>query len=338
MKKGFPKISIVVPVQDTAPYLAACLDSILSQTFEDWELILVNDNSSDNSLEILTAYSERDPRIMVVDNPALGLLSTLRLGYAHAKGTLIHRMDSDDKMPYDKLETLHTEWQKHGKGSVITGGTEYFSDESEIGDGFKRYDAWLCEVARNNAHAENIYRECVIPSNCWLVHREDFELVGGFNPAVFPEDYDLCFRFYKGQLRIIGLDKVLHHWRDRPDRISRTREEYSDNRFFDLKINYFLELERDRNRGLVLWGAGKNGKDLAKLIQAHDDSFAWICDNENKIGKDIYGIRLQHFEDLEKLDNPQIIIAVASPDGQQEIASILQSQGKIAGKDYWFFA
>jgi len=318
--------------------LAACLDSILSQTFQNWELILVNDNSSDNSLEILTAYSEKDDRITVVDNPQVGLLNTLRLGYKHTIGMLIHRMDSDDKMPHDKLETLHAEWKKHGKGSVITGGTEYFSDEGEIGNGFKRYDEWLCEVARNNSHAENIYRECVIPSNCWLVHREDFDEVGGFDPATFPEDYDLCFRFYKGELRIVGLDKVLHHWRDRPDRISRTREEYSDNRFFELKVNYFLELERDPNRPLVLWGAGKNGKDLTKLIQSQDDSFTWVCDNANKIGKDIYDIRLHHFDELQKLDSPQIIIAVASPDGQKEIESILQAQGRKAGKDYWFFA
>ena len=83
-------------------------------------------------------------------------------------------------------------------------------------------------------------------------------------------------------LTIIGIDKILHHWRDRSDRISRTWEEYKDNRYFELKLRFFYELDRDQTRPLVLWGAGKNGKDMAKLLQAYDDTFHWVCDNETE--------------------------------------------------------
>ncbi|MDX2362555.1 MAG: glycosyltransferase family 2 protein [Crocinitomicaceae bacterium] len=331
-------ISIILPTKDTAPYLPACLDSILAQTYENWELIAVNDDSSDDSLAILESYAQQDSRIRVYTNPKPGLLKTLQFGYSQSMGELFHRMDSDDIMPVYKLQSMYDAWLQHGKGSVITGGTEYFSDEGEVGDGFKRYDAWLCEVARNNSHAKNMYRECVIPSNCWLVHRKDFDAVSGFYNDVFPEDYDLCFRFFKGRLKIVGLDLVLHYWRDRPDRISRNWECYKDNRFFELKIAYFCELERDQDRPLVLWGAGKNGKDLAKLIQSYDGPCQWVCDNDKKIGKDIYGTTLQHYSVVNELINPQIIIAVASPDGQKEIHEILKSWNKIEGEDYWLFS
>jgi len=251
-----------MPVKDTAPYLEACISSILEQTFTDWELIAVNDNSSDDSLAILEGFATKDKRVKVFTNASPGLLEALRFGYAQTTGGLIHRMDSDDKMPLSKLQLMADAWQ--GKRSLVTGGTEYFKDNGKVGDGFRRYDAWLREVARNQSHAIEMYRECVIPSNCWLLHREDFDAIGGFEPETFPEDYDLCFRFITGGLHIIGLDEILHHWRDREDRISRNWEVYRDNRFYELKINYFFKHSRKQERPLVLWGAGKNGKDRAK--------------------------------------------------------------------------
>jgi len=178
----------------------------------------------------------------------------------------------------------------------------------------------------------------VIPSHCWIIHREDFFEVDAFNPEVYPEDYDLCFRFYKKGLKVIGLDKILHHWRDRSDRISRTWEEYKDNRYFEMKLRYFYELDRDLRRPLVIWGAGSNGKDFAKLILEREPHFHWLCDNEKKIGKDIYGIQMQHFSELEKIDNPQIVVVVASPTGKETIQKELDKLGKTARDDYWFFA
>lgn len=334
-----PLISIVLPTKDTAPYLEECLDSIIGQTYENWELLAVNDASTDSSYEIIQQYAEKDDRIISLNNPNPGLLHALRYGYANSSGELIHRMDSDDRMPLNKLELMLNEWKKHGKGSLITGGTEYFSDDGEVGDGFRRYDSWLRQVARENTHRQEIYRECVIPSNCWLVHREDFDRVGGFEPDRFPEDYDLCFRFYKGGLNIIGLDAVLHHWRDRSDRISRNWEVYKDNRFLNLKTDYFIELERDSNRPLVIWGAGRNGKDIVRMFkEKSENNIHWVCDNENKIGKDIYDIRMEHFNSIESMSNPQIIIAVASPDDQHEIDDYLKSLKMKTGEDYWFFS
>lgn len=337
-EQTLPLVSIIMATKDTEPYLPACLDSILTQTYPNWELIAVNDHSSDRTPEILEAYAQRDQRVRVFHSNRPKLIPTLQEGYKHVKGTLINRMDSDDKMPADKLEVLVNEWQKHGKGTVIAGGTEHFVDEGEVGDGFLRYERWLNDVARRSAHYEEIYKECVIPSHSWLAHKDDFDAVGAFDSEIYPEDYDLTFRFYKQGLTIAGIDKVLHHWRDRSNRISRTWEEYKDNRYFELKINNFYELDRDLSRPLVLWGAGRNGKDMAKLLLQKESSFHWVCDNKNKIGKDVYGIRLAHFESIQALENPQIMIVVASPDGQVEIREELKKWGKKPVTDFWFFA
>lgn len=333
-----PLVSIIMAVKDTAPYLPACLDSILNQTYQNWELIAVNDHSSDRTPEILAGYAEKDARVRVFHSKRHKLIPTLKEGYQQVRGSLINRMDSDDKMPFDKLEALVKEWSKYGKGTVIAGGTEHFVDEGEVGDGFRRYEKWLNQVAKNSTHYQEIYQECVIPSHSWMLHKEDLDLVGAFNPEVYPEDYDLCFRFYRNGLKVVGIDKVLHFWRDRSNRISRTWEEYKDNRYFHLKLPYFYELDRDPSRPLVLWGAGRNGKDLAKLILEREQGIHWVCDNERKIGKDVYGVKMQHFDRIPKLENPQIITVVASPSDKVEIRDQLAKWGKEPAKDFWFFA
>lgn len=336
--KHRPYVSIIMAVKDTEPYLEACLDSIVNQTFEDWELIAVNDHSTDRTPEILKAYAAKDSRIKTFDSVRYKLIPTLKEAYAAVSGTLINRMDSDDKMPLDKLEVLVNEWEKYGKGHIIAGGTEHFVDEGEVGGGFRRYEQWLNQVAKNGSHYEEIYTECVIPSHCWIIHREDFDKVDAFNPEVYPEDYDLCFRFYRHDLVVIGIDKILHFWRDRSNRISRTWEEYKDNRYFDLKLKYFYELDRDTSRPLVLWGAGNNGKDMAKLLLQKDPAIHWVCDNERKIGKDIYGVIMEHYETIPKLQNPQIIIVVAAPADREQIKTQLNEWGKLPAQDYWFFS
>lgn len=331
-----PLVSIIMATRNTAPYLHDCLDSICAQTYPNWELIAINDHSTDGSLEILESYASQDKRIKVVNSKRELLIPALKEGYPHATGSLINRMDSDDKMPVDKIESMVAEWQKWGRGHIIAGGTKHFVDEGEVGGGFLRYEQWLNEVARNNLHWKEIYKECVIPSHCWLIHRDDLESAGGFEPEVYPEDYDLCFRFYQKGLKVIGMDKILHLWRDRSNRISRTWEEYKDNRYYQLKLRYFFEIDREYSRPLVIWGAGKNGKDLMKVVLKYEQNPCWICDNERKIGKDIYGTTLKHYSQVREMEDPQVLIAVASPDGQVEIEQQLNDWGMTKAVNYWF--
>ncbi len=332
-----PLISIVMACRDTEPYIRKCLDSILNQTYRNWELLAVNDHSVDRTAEILNDYAQRDSRVKWFHSEGDKLIPALQTGIKQAKGLLINRMDSDDYMPKDKLESMWKVYQNYGKGYVVAGGTEHFVEEGEVGDGFLRYEQWLNNVARNNLHYQEIYRECVIPSHCWLIHRDDFLKVGAFDPLVYPEDYDLCFRFYREGLKVVGMDKVLHYWRDRGDRISRTWDCYQDNRYLELKIRYFQELDRDPERPLVLWGAGRNGKDMAKILLYSDMKFHWVCDNPRKVGKDIYGIKLEALEAIPDIEHPQIMVVVSSPDARTIITDQLSQWGKKPVADYWFF-
>ena len=89
-------ISIIVPVYNVSEYLPRCLDSLINQTYKNIEIILVNDGSTDNSLEICKKYAEKDLRIKVIDKENGGISSARNTGIAEASGEWIGFVDSDD--------------------------------------------------------------------------------------------------------------------------------------------------------------------------------------------------------------------------------------------------
>lgn len=102
-------ISIIVPVYNVAPYLPKCLDSLISQTYRDIEIICVNDGSTDNSLKILEEYARKDARIHIINQQNQGLSGARNTGNLHARGEWIMYVDSDDWMDIHCCETLINE-------------------------------------------------------------------------------------------------------------------------------------------------------------------------------------------------------------------------------------
>ena len=144
-------ISILIPFKNTSVFLPECIESIVSQKYQNWEIIAVDDHSSDNSLAILEHYTSMDTRIKVHTNKAEGIISALRTAYYLSKGELITRMDSDDIMNPNKLQILAAGLEKHGTGHVAIGGVQYFSDRG-ISNGYERYERWLNKLTSLGAN------------------------------------------------------------------------------------------------------------------------------------------------------------------------------------------
>ena len=329
-------ISILVPFKNTESFLVECLDSILQQTYTNWELLIVDDGSTDSSYQIVKNYAVKDDRIHLLSNDGSGIIEALRTGYKQAKGRFLTRMDSDDIMALNKLEEMQQSLVTHGEGHLALGKVRYFSNAG-IGDGYKRYETWLNNLTSQGTNFNEIYKECVIPSPCWMLYKTDFDHCGGFTPNTYPEDYDLAFRFYKQGLKCIPSNEILHHWRDYTVRASRVDTHYAENSFLELKVHYFLELSRVKEKTIIIWGAGSKGKKVAQLLIKKNTPFEWVCDNPKKIGKDIYNQTLKPFEYLSTIENYQSIITVANHDAQLEIEHYLKNNKKTNMNDYFFF-
>lgn len=329
-------ISIIMPVKNASAYLYESFESILKQAEVDWELIAVDDHSSDDSLNILQEYALKDNRIHVLKNAGEGIISALKTGYNASKGEMIHRMDADDVMPPNKLILLKRQLIKAGRGHVATGLVKYFSADG-VSDGYLKYEEWLNTLCRDNNHWKSIYKECVIASPAWLIYRADFEACGGFNSTIYPEDYDLVFRFYKANFQVSTVLGTVHLWRDHNDRTSRNHPNYQQNAFFKIKLHYFFELDRIAKRPLVVWGAGPKGKVMAKLLQEREETFIWASNNPNKHGHNIYEKIMQSIEGIMRLPHPQILITVAQRQAQGEIRQYLEEHRLKEYVDYFFF-
>ncbi len=326
-------ISILMSVKNGAAFLAACLDSIRVQTFLDWELLVVDDHSSDDTFQRLKKHAEKEPRFRVFKNGGNGIIDALRLGFEHSTGTFITRMDADDLMPPRKLEWMHDSLLNAGKGSLAVGLVKYFS-ETILGEGYQKYAGWLNELTSASANFNDLYKECSIPSACWMIHREDLESVGHFRANVYPEDYDLAFRFRKANLQLAPVLEICHLWRDHSDRASRNDPHYLDNRFSALKVKHFISTDYNPEKQLYLWGAGERGKDLAKHLLSCDINFRWLTNNENKIGRDIYGVILESEEILGQVKDAQVIVNISARDAKGRIEEVKLQYADLA---YFYF-
>lgn len=331
-----PLISILTPFKNTEAYLVECLDSICSQSYNNWELIIIDDHSTDASYKIVESYATQDERIKLFKNPGNGIIEALRFAYNQSNGSYITRMDSDDIMAFNRLELMLKDLKTHGKGHIALGQVRYFS-ASGISDGYSKYEHWLNRLIANGSNYSEIYKECVIPSPCWLIHRDDLDKSGGFIPDRYPEDYDLTFRFYQQNIKCIPSQNVLHQWRDYTTRTSRTHEHYAENYFIDIKVRYFLLIDHDPERPLTIWGAGQKGKNVARLLKSASIPFYWICDNPKKIGKQIYDEVLCNFDYLKQLERPQSIVTVANESAQDEIRTYFKDRNMSPMIDYFFF-
>lgn len=320
-------------------YINECLQSIACQSYPYFEAIICNDNSSDDSTKIIQALADKDPRFILINNTGEGIIAALNTAYGQCLGNYITRMDADDIMPKDKIETLLNALIDCKTIAVVTGKVSYFPIQ-QIKEGYLKYQNWLNKLVDEETHWENIYKECVIASPCWMMRRDFFEKIGGFKSANYPEDYDLVWRMFLNKTKLIAIPKILHYWRDHSARASRNDANYKNQTYFLLKLHYMRQYLQLTNENCIVWGAGKKGKTLIKALQSYaiTPKF-WISNNKNKIGHQIYDIKINSPQILDTFKtNYKILIAVSNSIEINEIEAFLKEKTYQASVNYFILA
>jgi len=324
-----------MPAKNAATYLVDCIDSVLNQSFTNWELIIIDDFSADNTVEIIQNYIKSDARIKYLPNRVSGIIPALQLAFNNSSGLFITRMDADDLMPPDKLQVLINKLSKYNR-SVVTGKVCYFSDQ-KLSEGYLRYETWLNSLIDKKEFFAAVYRECIIASPNWLVSRSCFEKDFQFSDLSYPEDYDMVFQWYKSGYKIISVDAVTHLWREHTARTSRHHEAYQQQAFFELKTNYFIDLEIENNEKIQLFGAGLKGKLVAKTLIEKKVNFDWFDFNISENSKNIFDKKVSSVFD--SISGMKSIITVwpIDPNIQNEIQIFFNDREFIFGKNCWLF-
>lgn len=181
-----PKVSVIIPTFNRKEVLPRAIESVLNQTFKDFELIVVNDGSTDDTEELLKNYNVK---VITTDNH--GVSSARNIAIESAKGEWLAFLDSDDEWLEDKLEAQIQFASEHPELNIIHG------DEIWIRNGIR-----VNQMKKHQKFGGWIYEKCLplclISPSCVMIHKTIFEDVGMFDPAMIVcEDYDLWLRITK---------------------------------------------------------------------------------------------------------------------------------------------
>ncbi|MBR3168387.1 MAG: glycosyltransferase [Erysipelotrichaceae bacterium] len=219
-----PEVSVIIPVYRTEEYLEQCIDSVLAQTFTDFEVILVDDGSPDNCPAICERYASEDKRISVVHQKNGGLSSARNAGLARAKGRYIYFLDSDDYIAPVLLETTVREI-RCGYDAVFFSYYKVYTDGSEK----KRLivsRSW--DLLSDHDHMEfltDFFLQSRLPCQVWNVLYDrrviDENGLTFINEREFcAEDMNFNVLFCTCAKRILSIPESLHYYRIRKDSLS----------------------------------------------------------------------------------------------------------------------
>ena len=211
-----PRISVVMPVWNGEAYLREAIDSILSQTFTDFELIIVDDGSTDGTAEIL--QSCRDERIRIVQEGHLGFVGAVNRGVAAARTEWIARQDADDVSLPTRLEKQWEAIQKQPAAVFCYIDIKAIGDQSRI-ERQPRLPGSRALVALKSCF------QCPVCVGAALIKRSTFLEAGGYRQEEFPaEDYAFISRVL-ALGKLIGVSQTLYAVRKHDQQISRTKHE-----------------------------------------------------------------------------------------------------------------
>lgn len=359
-----PKVSVVLPTYNGEQFLAQSIESVINQTFQDWELIIVNDCSTDSTLQIAEKYAKKDSRIQVVSNEVNKKLpESLNVGFRLAKGEYLTWTSDDNYYMPEALKRMN-DYLDHNQNFVMVCAKIKFVDEHEHElDIHMKYD-----------HAAMFVNDCV--GACFMYRREVLETVGEYDTDYFcVEDYEYWLRILEKYDQIAYIDQLLYIYRMQPNGLTMSKRNKVRAQLSKLRIDKFdfilsrlkgqyryivmLYCEFCRmnslsakikerllenysnlqyicdvksNVPIILYGSGKEGE---KALNKYGDRVSFFADgNKEKVGKYKKDKEIISVEEMfEKSKNYQIVVSVG--DGLKY--ELMENLLKYGLKEFSFF-
>ena len=250
-----PLVSIILPVYNGEKFLSTSIESCLDQTYKNWELLIIDDGSSDGSADIARSYVEKDHRIKYYPNPEnMKLPRTLNRGFSLAKGEYLTWTSDDNYYRAEAIEKMVSVLQKTDAGMVFTACSAIDEKDNFL---------FLNRAPRDCQHAIWDYN---FVGACFLYTRKTYETVGEYDPDVFLcEDYDYWLRIF-ARFEVAYIDEDLYAYRQHGGALSQTHKKEQYEMIEKVLLKNFMQKKSCKNDREILSLPGIKSKQNAERL------------------------------------------------------------------------
>ncbi len=336
-------VSVLLPLYNAEQSLAQCLDSILSQTHANFEVIAVDDGSTDSSAAILSRYTQLDFRIKPHYLPEnRGIVSALNAGLEKCQGKWVARMDADDLMHNRRLELQLKYIIKNPSIDILGCRINLFRYQGELSTGQLKYRDWSNSLLTDAEIKSNIFAESPIMHPTFFLSLETYKKMGGYADNPWAEDYDFLLRAFLNGFTFGKLTENLVDKGDHPTRLARTDFRCKRPAMFAAKAHYFVRvpsLWQDKKQILVV-GTGSAGRMTYQALSKEGFEIAGFVDNKGGEEREIYGkpvlalTRENAREFLSEQQKTLFLFCIGVEEGRKLAEKIFSDQGYESGKDF----
>ncbi len=327
-----PRVSVVLPVYNGEKYIHRAVESIVNQDFADWELLVVDDGSTDGTSIIIGQFS--DPRIKYHLIKHSGVAVAANYGIDQCSGEYIARMDSDDySFPERFTKQVNYLDRNHSVG-LVSSLVKYGGDRL-MQAGYAHHVDWINSLVTHEDIYLNRFVDSPVANPSLMFRRKLLKQHGLHREGPIPEDYEILLRWLHEGVRFGKVEEELMEWSDYDSRLTRNHDNYSDDSFQKVKAEYFSKwyLEHGHEKQIWVWGNGSSVKRKSSFLADFGLQISGYIDVNPRNQEDVI-----HYKDILSLNQPLILNYVADRNGRVEIQNWLNTNGFINGSDYWMMA
>lgn len=322
-----------MPVRNEERYLQAALNSLQRQTVTNWQLIAVDDGSTDQTSTILAQAARADSRIHVLHREGGGLVAALNAGLQACHTPLIARFDGDDICHPQRLEAQSAYLESHPDIGLVASNFQHFR-RTELKQGMIDYESWQNSLTDHPLVIRDLFVESPFVHPSIMTRRSIMDDLGGYQNNDWPEDYDLWLRMAAAGVRFARLPQTLLFWRDHPDRATRTMDEYASQAFRDCKCHHLLSGFLENSRDIVIAGAGQEARAWQRLLTAAGVTVStWLDVDPKKIGRILHNAPVLSPDQLQ-LDGRKMIVAIGVRGSRELFRALAKKRGWHEGMDF----
>ncbi|MBI9110896.1 glycosyltransferase family 2 protein [Maridesulfovibrio ferrireducens] len=332
-----PKVSVTMPCYNCEATVGQAIESILGQTFENLELVVVDDGSSDQTAAVLKKYTSLDSRVKPLFLDHQGVVGAANGAIEASQGEYLARMDADDLALPCRIEK-QAELLDNNPDVGLAGCRVAFGGDREKCGGYAYYVDWINSLVASDEISLNRFVEFPFANPSIMMRSKLVEEHGSFRDGDFPEDYELVLRWLEAGVQMQKVDEELLVWNDPPQRLSRNHPKYTVDAFYRIKSEYLYRWLKKRNPNhpkVGVIGSARTARKRYSILESLGVETEFFVDvDPRKVGKKIQGRLVIHRNDLPPPGEVFLLSYVASRGARSEVSQFLEARGYVMGKDY----